>query len=280
MEDLTEIANAAGTDKGTLHNGGHGYTLLYDLLFSHRRLSVTDICEIGLAIGGPEVPDGSAEREIGNVPSIKMWREYLPNASVVGVDISDCSAFTSEWFQFVQADCGDPAQLDRVAALNRQFDIILDDGSHASFHQQLTFLKLFPLLKPGGIYIVEDMHWQPDTYEFSLPRVPRTDILFSRFLRKGRFTETGSLPEHDWAEQARAIKSLHMFDEEWFFRHRQLYNARNNIVPDYASYIDTETPTIKNIVGRIIRRVRSEIFNVDSRFIFPKVKIAVIQKAF
>jgi SAM-dependent methyltransferase len=37
------------------------------------------------------------------------------------------------------------------------FDIIIDDGSHDVAHQQMTFGKLFDLLKPGGIYIIEDM---------------------------------------------------------------------------------------------------------------------------
>ena len=40
---------------------------------------------------------------------------------------------------------------------NLTFDLIVDDGSHDVGHQQLTFGKLFRLLKPNGIYIIEDM---------------------------------------------------------------------------------------------------------------------------
>jgi hypothetical protein len=37
-------------------------------------------------------------------------------------------------------------------------DIIIDDGSHVASHQKISFETLFPLLAPGGIYVIEDMH--------------------------------------------------------------------------------------------------------------------------
>jgi len=43
-------------------------------------------------------------------------------------------------------------------------DIIIDDASHASHHQQNAFLTLFPKLRSGGLYIIEDLRWQPKTY--------------------------------------------------------------------------------------------------------------------
>ena len=53
--DLTAIANKSLTDKGTVTALGHGYTLLYELLLSNRRLEPLNFCEIGLCRGGPEV---------------------------------------------------------------------------------------------------------------------------------------------------------------------------------------------------------------------------------
>ena len=37
-------------------------------------------------------------------------------------------------------------------------DVIIDDGSHKSLDVIGNFINYFPLLSPGGIYIVEDMH--------------------------------------------------------------------------------------------------------------------------
>src|SRR6185312_1521762 len=41
--DLTALANSAGTDKGTVTGLGHGYSLVYDLLFAGRRLEPLNI---------------------------------------------------------------------------------------------------------------------------------------------------------------------------------------------------------------------------------------------
>lgn len=40
---------------------------------------------------------------------------------------------------------------------NIQFDIIIDDASHDVAHQQITFGKFFKILRPGGLYVIEDM---------------------------------------------------------------------------------------------------------------------------
>jgi hypothetical protein len=40
-------------------------------------------------------------------------------------------------------------------------DVVIDDGSHASFDEQLTLREFFPLLADGGWYFIEDLDWQP-----------------------------------------------------------------------------------------------------------------------
>ena len=54
----------------------------------------------------------------------------------------------------------DQADLDRLATSLREqaFDVIVDDGSHAPADVRGLFMQLFPLLKPGGIYAVEDLN--------------------------------------------------------------------------------------------------------------------------
>ena len=43
-----------------------------------------------------------------------------------------------------------------LKSINSELDIIIDDGSHINEHVIRTFQYLFPKLKPGGIYVVED----------------------------------------------------------------------------------------------------------------------------
>ena len=53
--------------------------------------------------------------------------------------------------------------------------MIIDDGSHVPAHQLLGFKLLFPLIKPGGLYVIEDIESsyfdaeQVRIYGYSLP---------------------------------------------------------------------------------------------------------------
>jgi hypothetical protein len=52
---------------------------------------------------------------------------------------------------------------------------------HASHHQQVSLRTLFPFLSPGGLCIVEDLSWQPQGLEASLPPVRKArDLLRGR----------------------------------------------------------------------------------------------------
>ena len=37
------------------------------------------------------------------------------------------------------------------------WDIVIDDGSHLPRHQLVSFCALFPFVRPGGLYIIEDI---------------------------------------------------------------------------------------------------------------------------
>ena len=279
---LTELANRNGTDKGTVSGLGHGYTLVYDLLFAARRMEPLVLCEIGLCIGGPEVDTGSADRKTAAIPSVRMWCDYFPKAQIVGVDISDFSAFEDERFRFVRADCGDREQLRKVSELGVQFDIIIDDGSHAAFHQQLTFLELFPLLKAGGFYVIEDLQWQPATYAGQLPNVPRTDSLLAQFIATGQFRDSGDLPLQEWTALEGSIASIFLFDEDWLYRHRRQYNRRNGVAPDAPTMADTFANRGRTSLGywkRFLGRMASELMGPDPIDPRPRQKLAIIQKA-
>ena len=66
-----------------------------------------------------------------------------------------------------------------------KLDIVIDDASHASHHQQNGFLEIFPKLKSGGLYIIEDLRWQPDMME--KPGITKTGELFYKYQIDGVF---------------------------------------------------------------------------------------------
>lgn len=206
--NLTDLANRLGTDKGSLVGNSHCYTATYQPLFGDQPDRPLRILEIGLSIGGPETGADPA-RTVISVPSVELWLEYFPNATVTGLDISDCSAFVRPRFDFIQADCGDAQALQRVAR-DRQFDVIIDDGSHASFHQQLTLRELLPALAPGGLYIIEDLDWQPAEYERNLPPVPKTAELLAWMANPRRMEIGAGFGWEQWANARTQISEIEL----------------------------------------------------------------------
>jgi predicted O-methyltransferase YrrM len=53
------------------------------------------------------------------------------------------------------------------ALQGQQFDLIIDDGSHILQHQQAAVEQLWPLLRPGGVFVVEDIQSELDGYAFA-----------------------------------------------------------------------------------------------------------------
>jgi hypothetical protein len=171
----TELANKYGRDKGSAVRLRHNHTALYDLILAPLRLYPIRLLEIGLAVGGPE--GGGPIKRVANAPSIAMWLEYFPHAEIHGFDISDFSHVRHPRFRLVQGDLGSYGDLARLAATATQFDIIIDDGSHASYHQQLALSCLFRRLALGGLYVIEGPRLQPAAFQAALPAAPKTATL-------------------------------------------------------------------------------------------------------
>ena len=124
-----------------------------------------------------------------------MWLEYFDNAHIYGFDISDFSHMKHDRFTFVRGDAGSDIDMKRLAKSASGFDVIIDDGSHASYHQQLAFKYLFPRLRPGGTYIIEDLQWQSPAYEGTLMPVPKTRDFMISFFEKREYLHNALLSE-------------------------------------------------------------------------------------
>ena len=141
---LDEIALACKTDKSS---DSHGYTRWYPRYFDPIRDKPLTLLELGW--GGDEDPEAG-----GN--SAAMWRDYFPNATVV---VIDKHAKTSRpGVNFHQGCQGDSVFLAELHDRYGDFDIVVDDASHVSDLTVRSFEILYPWLKSGGFYAVEDTH--------------------------------------------------------------------------------------------------------------------------
>ena len=133
-------AAATATDKGP---GGHNYTELYERLFFPWKDEPIKIFEIGVASGG----------------SLKMWQAYFPQARIFAVDILPKSEFDNERTKTLIADQANRDQLQAaIDAAGGDIHILIDDGGHSMEQQQVSLGFLFRHVRPGGYYVIEDVH--------------------------------------------------------------------------------------------------------------------------
>lgn len=138
------------------------YNGIYDTHFPSNPKS---ILEIGVREGG----------------SLLRWNKQFPDATIVGMDINPPPIF--EHIPNIHCYTGSQADtyvLKRMADWHAPFDIIIDDGSHRPYHQIASFNALWPHVKEGGCYIVEDMHMQGKLrwklYNLFRPNIYRTSL--------------------------------------------------------------------------------------------------------
>jgi hypothetical protein len=141
--DLTSLAAKHGTDKLA-----HGYLPTYEELLRKRRNEALALLEIG--VGGPAGPS------LGGA-SLRMWRDYLPNAHICAIDIHDKAGLEEDRITIRRGRQEDCTFLSQFAEEFGPFDLIIDDGSHINGHIVRSFRCLFPHLSVNGYYVVEDV---------------------------------------------------------------------------------------------------------------------------
>lgn len=161
---LADLANRHGSDKGNRIHCAHDYARIYQRILGPCRLAPLKLAEIGL-IHVYAQAEFAGRLDQAGCASLRMWADYLPNANISGLDIADLVALGTARIRIARGDQGSRADLESFARAHGPFDVIVDDGSHASHHQQIALATLFPHLAPGGLYVVEDLHFQPPELE-------------------------------------------------------------------------------------------------------------------
>lgn len=164
---LEELAAKYGTDKLN-----HGYIPFYE---KHLPKEPKRILEIGVKEGR----------------SLAMWAEYFPDAEIHGLDLftntteEEVNCYLGEQIEKLplefaasihlhQGNQCDYLLLEQLRKLD--FDVIIDDGSHNSRDQLMTFFGLFN----GKHYFIEDLHCNHEAfYQQGLPQEFNAFFLFN-----------------------------------------------------------------------------------------------------
>lgn len=145
MSTLDRIAKSHGTDKSSeIHN----YCVKYEKYLPFNRYDNLRILEIG-------VLDGK---------SLLTWKEYYYNSHILGIDINtDCKKYEESRISVEIGSQDNSSFLSQISFKYGPFDLIIDDGSHMNHHQIYSFQQLWGHVKPGGVYVVEDVgcsYWE------------------------------------------------------------------------------------------------------------------------
>lgn len=140
------LLDVVAKHEGKVSDKWESFLIEYENLFSRFQNAPITMLEIGIQNGG----------------SLEIWAKYFSNAkAIVGSDINEkCAAlkFANPAISVVVGDANSDEAFRKITSKASSYDIIIDDGSHKSSDITRTFAKYFPILKSGGIFVIEDLH--------------------------------------------------------------------------------------------------------------------------
>lgn len=160
---ISTILRLSKTDKYKL------YSEIYDLIFSLIKKKKINLLEIGI---------GGHNKEFFGGSSLIAFSHYFNKSKIFGADLIDKSFLNRRNIKTFILDQSDAKKLNQAGKKFGNFDIIIDDGSHFSDHQRLSFENLFKYLNTDGLYIIEDMY---GSYEKALNGDPELKIEKNNF---------------------------------------------------------------------------------------------------
>jgi hypothetical protein len=193
--------------------------------------------------------------------SIAFWFEYFRPEKLVGVDLQQKE--DNPYFKrykssrgaeqniktYWATDQGNSTQLRQIVRTEFQgpLDLVIDDASHMYALTKKSFETLFPLLRPGGLYIIEDWawgHWQEfqrsDHPWFS--EIPLTRLIFELI------AAAGSSQEHRWISNISVFQGFAVVE-----RSEALVSADSEFKIDTLISGCGISPVAKSKLSRIFR---------------------------
>jgi hypothetical protein len=248
--ELDKIAQKYNTDKSSLW---HNYTEKYDRYFAPLRDKKIKILEIG----------------IQNGYSLKTWEEYFPNAQIFGIDIVDCKHMDTARIKTLLGSQNNIAFLKNINDTYGPFDIIIDDGSHNSADMTVSMNFLFPLLKSGGIYVVEDLHsvYWPELSDGGTMFMDRLKEMMDLANSNGKcgLAEIKNI-DKDYAYQHKKLGEMNWWEKSIEYIH--LYRSIV-FIKKYASATTYNNPlatglSTKTLIKRFLSKVRGRLTHMKN----------------
>lgn len=179
-------------------------------------MAALTLLEIGVG-GYHELDKGGA--------SLRMWKAYFPQARIAGLDLFDKRRLEEERIRIFHGSQDDPSVIAAIASELGPLDIVIDDGSHHNVHVRATFELLFPHLREGGIYVVEDLqtsYW-PKFGGSSDLAASTTSMAFFKSLADGLNHAERLAPGYEPTFLDLNVRSLHFYHNMVF-----VYRGRND----------------------------------------------------
>ena len=140
--------------------------MVEEFIAAARALQPSNIVELGIFRGG----------------SVVAYNELLKPRKLVAVDLMpstnphfdaylrrpEVAGHVSVHHEVNQADHARLAEICATAFHGEPIDIVVDDASHFLNETRESFRALFPRLRPGGMYVIEDWawaHWSGDYWQ-------------------------------------------------------------------------------------------------------------------
>jgi len=148
MISLAQLNEQHKSDKGTAGKKegsifeAHSYiSHYYENAFLPLKEKTKTVVEIGVFTGS----------------SLRLWHDYFSNATIYGVDKRPRWKNIGNYINRCKIITGNSNDISTYTEIPNDIDIIIDDGSHRLIDQLKSFEILFPKLKKGGLYIIEDI---------------------------------------------------------------------------------------------------------------------------
>jgi len=162
---LSILCDKYGSDKGSIKLTSdfyswiaHTYADYYNDIFYNCRKNITKVFECGIGTNNPIL---SSSMGVYGKPgaSLRVWRDYFPNAEVIGVDIDKHIFFSEERINTFYVDQTSKVSINEMWNIikTNDFDLMIDDGLHTFDAGICLFEGSIDKLSNTGVYVIEDV---------------------------------------------------------------------------------------------------------------------------